>query len=133
MLTLPTDTTSLNVRLRALDPDGFLRNWSLSAVKGSNHPVGLTDNATAAAPGGAYPGPVVDTRFYGTSEEVASDPDGYVTLSISPPGSGWLEGEEFCAFSFELHVRDRTTNGKATAGSRKVWDEVLGLSSGGGP
>jgi hypothetical protein len=133
MLTLPTDTTSLNVRLRALDPDGFLRNWSLSAVKGSNNPVGLTDNATAAAPGGTYPGPVVDTRFYGTSEEAASDPDGYVTLSISPPGSGWLEAEDFCAFSFELHVRDRTTNGKTTAGGRKVWDEVIGFSSGGGP
>jgi hypothetical protein len=133
MLTLPTDTTSLNVRLRALDPDGFLYNWSLSAVKGSNHPVGLTDNATAAAPGGTYPGPVVDTRFYGTSEETASDPDGYVTLGISPPGSGWLEGEDFCAFSFELHVRDRTTNGKTTAGNRKVWDEVIGFSSGGGP
>lgn len=129
MLTLPSDTTALNVTLRALDPDGFLRSWKLVAVKGSNQAVGLTDGGTGAPPGGAYPGDVVDARFYGTSERSTSDPDGYVTLGISPPSSGWLEGENFCAFSFELHVRDRTTNGKTTPGMRKVWDEVVGLSS----
>ncbi len=129
MLTLPSDTTPLDVRLRVLDPDGFLRSWSLSAVKGANQAVGLTDNATAAPPGGAYPGAVVDHRYYGTSERPISGPEGYVTLSVTPPPSGWLEGEDFCAFSFELHLRDRTTNGKTTAGGRKVWDEVIGISS----
>ena len=129
MLTLPSDTTPLLAKLRAIDPDGFLRDWALTAVKGSNHAVGLTDSATAAPPGGAYPGAVVDTRYYGTSERPTSDVDGYVTLSILPPASGWLEGVPFCGFSFELSVRDRTTNGKTTPVSRKVWDEVLGLSS----
>jgi hypothetical protein len=129
MLTLPSDTTPLNIRLRARDPDGFLRNWSLTAVKGSNQAVGLTDNASAAPPQGTFPGYVSDDRYYGTPERPTSDPDGYVTLSVTPPSSGWLEGEDFCAFSFELHVRDRTTNGKTTAGAHKVWDEVIGMSS----
>lgn len=129
LLTLPTDTTPLQVRLRALDPDGFLAEWSLSAVKGSNHAVGLTDTATASPPGGAYPGATMDTRYYGTSERQAADVDGYVTLTLAPPSSGWLEGGTFCAFSFELNVRDRTTNGKGNPGSRKVWDEVLGFSA----
>jgi hypothetical protein len=129
MLTLPSDTTPLEVRLRALDPDGFLHSWGLSAVKGSNQAVGLVDAGTALPPGGAYPGAVVDQRFYGTSERPTADVDGYVTLTLSPPASGWLEGRSFCAFSFELSVRDRTTNGKGTPGSRKVWDEVLGLSA----
>lgn len=129
MLTLPTDTTPLEVKLRALDPDGFLRNWSLSAVKGSNDPVGLIDSGTASPPGGSYPGATVDTRYYGTSERPTADVEGYVTLTLAPPSSGWLEGRPFCGFSFELHVQDRTTNGKGTPGSRKVWDEVLGLSA----
>ncbi len=129
MLTLPSDTTPLLAKLRVLDPDGFLHSWSLSAVRGSNHAVGLTDSATASPPGGAYPGAVVDTRYYGTSERPTSDVEGYVTLSIVPPASGWLGGVPFCGYSFELSVRDRTTNGKTTASSHKIWDEVLGLSS----
>lgn len=128
MLTLPSDGTPLSVRLRALDPDGFLRTWSLRAWKGSNTLVGLTDSATAAPPGGAYPGAVVDDRYYGTSERSIADVDGYVVLSVTPPSTGWLEGRDFCAYSFELHVQDRTTDGRTTPNAHKVWDEVLGLS-----
>lgn len=129
MLTLPSDTTPLEAKLRAIDPDGFLRDWTLTAVKGSNTAVGLIDSATASPPEGEYPGAVLDTRYYGTSERAGSDVDGYVTLSIVPPPSGWLDGVPFCGYSFELRVRDRTTNGKTTPVFRKVWDEVLGLSS----
>ena len=129
MLTLPSDTTPLTVRLRALDPDGFLWRWSLSAVRGSNTSVGLTDGATGSPPGETYPGAVVDSRFYGTSEQVGADVDGYVTLTVTPPASGWLGEHPFCGYSFELHVRDRTTNGKTTPTVRTLWDEVLGLQS----
>lgn len=127
LLELPSDTTPLTIKLRATDTDGFLAAWSLTAVKGSNNPVGLTDTATATPPRGAYPGAVVDDRYYGTSEW-SVDVDAYVMLNVTPPPSGWLEGEDFCAFSFELKMRDRTTNGKSVAGSHKVWDEVIGMS-----
>lgn len=127
LLELPTDTTPLAVRLRALDAEGFLSGWWLQAWKGSNHLVGLTDSATAAPPAGSYPGAVVDTRYYGTSERVDADVEGYVVLTVTPPAVGWLEGEDFCAYSIELHLRDRTTNGKTVSGNRKVWDEVVGM------
>ncbi len=130
MLTLPSDTTPLMMRLRALDPDGFLRQWTLSAVRGSNHAVGLVDGATSGPPGESYPGATADDRFYGTVEQTGADVDGYVTLSVTPASGGWLEGVDFCGYSFELSVADRTTNGKGTPGSRTVWDEVLGLESG---
>ena len=55
LIELPSDTSPLEVKLRAVDIDGYLNSWSLSAVKGSNVTVGLTDTATSAAPGGAYP------------------------------------------------------------------------------
>jgi hypothetical protein len=127
LLHLPSDTTPLEVKLRALDPDGFMTMWSLRAIRGSNQPVGLTDVVTAAAPGGSYPGEIVDNLYEGTSERFAADIDGYVTISITPPVSGWLGDEEFCAYSFELSVQDRTTNGKTIAGARRVHDEVVGM------
>ncbi len=128
MLELPNDSSPLEIKLRALDADGFLRDWRLQAVKGSNTLVGLIDSTTAAAPAGEYPGDDLDgVRFYGTSERAGSDVDGYVVLNVSTP-SGWLGTVTFCAFSFELHVRDRTTNGKTVPAARKVWDEVIGIN-----
>jgi len=44
-------------------------------------------------------------------------------------GGGWLGEEEFCAYSFELVVQDRTTNGVTAAGARKVHDEVVGMKA----
>ena len=63
LLELPSDNGPLNVRLRAVDADGFLAAWSLTAVKGSNETVGLVDGATALPPGESFPGAIVDTRF----------------------------------------------------------------------
>lgn len=126
LLELPAAGTPLDIRLRATDPDGFLAAWSLSAVRGSNHPVGLIDGATSAPVGGDY-ADVTPFRFHGTSELTGADLDGFVTLSVTPTGGDWLQGEDFCAFSFELAVTDRTTNGKTAPGSRKVWDEVIGM------
>jgi hypothetical protein len=131
MLVLPSDDTALEVRLRALDPEGFLRDWKLTAVRGSNQAIGLTDTGTAAPPAGDYPGAVVsDARYYGTAEQTSADAEGYVTISVTPTG-GWLGSHEFCGYSFELRLRDRTTDGKTTPTYRKVWDEVLGLSASG--
>ena len=129
LIQLPSDTSPLQVKLRALDPDGFLNSWSLTAVKGSNQGVGLIDGATSAAPGGAFPGEVVDDLYVGTAERTGADSDGYVTLEVAPSVGGWLGDEEFCAFSFELRIQDRTTNGVTPAGSRKVHDEVVGMKA----
>lgn len=129
MLVLPSDTTPLVARQRALDPAGFLRGWSLRAVRGSNTAVGPTDTTTANPPAGEFPGSDLNhDRYYGTSERPAGDADGYITLN-RVPSVGWLEGRDFCGYSFELRVRDRTTDGKTTPVRRKVWDEVLGLSA----
>ena len=127
LLELPNDNTPLAVRLRALDAEGFLAGWWLKAWKGSNNLVGLTDTATAAPPAGAYPGAVADWRYYGTSERGDADVEGYIVLNVTPPAGGWLEGEDFCAYSIELHLQDRTTNGKTVSGSHKEWDEVVGM------
>lgn len=129
LLELPSDATPLEVKLRALDPDGFLSSWSLRAIKGSNTAVGLLDTATAAAPAGSFPGEIVDNLYVGTAERTIADIDGYVTLSIVPVGGAWLGEEEFCAYSFELVVQDRTTNGVTSAGTRKVHDEVVGMKA----
>jgi hypothetical protein len=127
LIQLPSDNSPLEFKLRALDPDGFLRSWSLTAVKGSNTPVGLIDAATSAAPGGVYPGEIADNAYVGTAERVGADVDGYVTLTLAPAVGNWLGEEEFCGYSFELHVRDRVTNGVTAAGNDKVHDEVVGI------
>ncbi|MFW2382932.1 MAG: hypothetical protein ACN4GZ_14345 [Acidimicrobiales bacterium] len=126
LLNLPSDTTPLEVRLRAIDPDGFMQSWSLTATRGSNKTVGLTDVATAAPPRGSYPGATVDDRYDGTSERLDADIDGYVTIRVTPE-VGWLGDEEFCAYSFELSVQDRTTDGKRAASPHEVHDEVVGM------
>ena len=126
LLEIPSAGAPLDIRLRATDPDGFLDAWSLTAVRGSNHAVGLVDGATSGPVGGAY-GDAAPFRFHGTSEITGADLDGFVTLSVTPTNGDWLQGEDFCAFSFELDLTDRTTNGKSTPGSRKVWDEVIGM------
>jgi hypothetical protein len=121
LIELPTNTTPLHVRLRATDADGFLDAWSLSVIRGSNEDLGqlADDTYTNTSP----------FRFHGTTEDATADIEGYVVLPVTPAG-GWLPpGEEFCGFSFELYVRDRTTNGVTAPGSRRVWDEVIGLQA----
>lgn len=54
MIQLPANTSPLEFKLRALDPQGYLNKWWLTATKGSNHSVGLVDGTTAAAPSGNY-------------------------------------------------------------------------------
>ena len=49
------------------------------------------------------------------------------TINVTPPVSSWLGEEEFCAYSFELSVQDRTTNGKTAASAHEVHDEVVGM------
>jgi hypothetical protein len=124
LIELPSDTSPLEVKLRALDPDGFLNSWSLTAVKGSNHAVSLSGGTS-----GAFPGEIVDDRYTGTSERTGHDIDGYITLNVAPTVGGWLGDEEFCAYSFELYLQDHTTNGVTVSGSRKVHDEVVGLKA----
>jgi hypothetical protein len=129
LLELPADNVQLDIKLRALDlTDGFLNSWWLEAIRGSNEKVILTDAATGAEPRGDFPGGDADlTRYVGTSERAGSDSQGYLTLGITPPVTGWLGTHEFCAYSFELWVQDRTTNGVANYGSRRVHDEVVGM------
>ncbi|GBD83978.1 hypothetical protein BMS3Abin02_00362 [bacterium BMS3Abin02] len=125
MVNLPTAGAALNVRLRATDADGFLAAWSLRAIRGSNVAIGLTGDVSDA-----YPGDDPNSaRFHGTTEIASSDLDGYVDIPVTPTAGQWIpDGYQFCAFSFELILRDNTTDGVTAASSRKVWDEVLGMS-----
>jgi hypothetical protein len=127
LIQLPSDTSPLEFKLRALDPDGFLNKWWLTAIKGSNQSVGLIDGSTAAAPGGVYPGDIVDDLYVGTAERSGADIDGYITINVAPAVGGWLGDEEFCAYSFELWVQDRTTNGVTGYSTHREHDEVVGM------
>lgn len=130
LIELPSDTAQLDFKLRALDlADGFLNSWWLKAIRGSNQSVTLTDVGTGSAPGGSYPGDDVNVvRYMGTSERTGSDSSGYVTIGVVPTG-GWLGTHEFCAYSFELWLQERTTNGVTGYGSRRVHDEVVGMKA----
>ncbi|MCP4896350.1 MAG: hypothetical protein GY906_05190 [bacterium] len=123
---LPAGNSPLDVRYRAVDDQGFMRNYSLVAHRGSNTPVPIVDTTTLAPLAGSYQN-MHPYRFRGTLDVSL---DGWVETQIQPAaGEDWLPANrEFCAFSFELYVRDRTTNDYGTPGSRIVYRELIGLA-----
>jgi hypothetical protein len=129
LIELPTAGTPLEIKLKADDLEGFLATWNVTAVRGSNNPIGLIDQATAAPVGQAYVN-VAPYRLRGTPTLPTADINGFVTLTVAPAGGDWLGGHEFCAASFELHVRDRRTDGRTADSTREVWDEVIGMKLG---
>lgn len=122
---LPDGNSPLSVRYKAVDEQGFMRNYSLVAYRGSNTPVPIVDTTTLSPIAGSYEN-LFPYRYGGTLDVSL---DGWVETQIKPASGDWLPaGRDFCAFSFELYVRDRTTNGYGTPGSRIVYRELIGLA-----
>jgi hypothetical protein len=122
---LPDADSALDVRYKAIDEQGFMRNYSLVAYRGSNTSVPIVDTLTLTPIAAAYQD-VAPYRFGGTLDVSL---DGWVEIQVQPASGNWLPaGRDFCAFSFELYVRDRTTNGYGTPGNRLVYRELIGLA-----
>lgn len=124
LLELPSVGAPLVVRYRVRDPEGFLRSFSLTVLRGSNHPVGISGGLIS----GSYQN-VAPFRYEGTPDEAGADLDGYVEVAVTPVTGDWLEGHSFCAFAFSLGATDRTTDGLGVPGGRTVWTELIGLSA----
>lgn len=125
MYDLPEADSPLDVRFKAVDTQGFMLGYSLSVFRGSNTSVPIVDSATSGPVSGAYQD-VPPYRYQGTLEVSL---DGWRVLQIEPASGNWLpSGRDFCAFSFELSVQDRTTNGYGTPSSRTVYRELIGLA-----
>ena len=123
LLELSDPGAPLIIRYRVRNLEGFLLNYGLSVYRGSNHLVQIS----GAPISGAYTD-VSPFRYQGTPDEVGADLDGYVDVSITPTSGTWLDGNQFCAFDFELGSQDRLTDGQGVVGSRTLWRELVGLS-----
>ena len=118
---------ALTVRYRVTDIEGFMANYALSVYRGSNTFVATEDVATSAPVSFAYQS-VVPFRFRGTLDQTI-DPSGYLEIDMEPTSGAWLPSDKnFCAFSFELGVQDRVTDGKSVPGGRTLWRELIGIS-----
>lgn len=125
LLELPNTGATLDVKLRVDELEGFLASWSLVAYRGSNTPVAIVAGGNPI--GGSYSN-AAPFRFVGTAP--LADASGYVTYAVTPSAGSWLpEHRSFCAFSFELHAVERTTDGKGTPGSLTLWRELVGISA----
>lgn len=118
---------ALTVRYRVTDVEGFMDHYDLSVFRGSNTSVTTEDSATSAPVSFAYQS-VSPFRFRGTLDQVV-DPSGYREILLEPTAGAWLpSNKNFCAFSFELGVQDRVTDGKGVPGARTLWRELIGIS-----
>jgi hypothetical protein len=117
----------LTIRYRVTDPEGFMSLYNLVVYRGSNTFVATEDSATNAPVSFPYQA-IAPFRFRGTLDQTI-DPSGYVEIDLEPTSGAWLpEGVTFCAFSFELGVNDRLTDGKGVPAGRTLWRELIGIS-----
>jgi hypothetical protein len=118
---------ALTVRYRVTDVEGFMANYGLSVYRGSNTFVPTEDSATNAPVSFSYQS-IAPFRFKGTLDQTL-DPSGYLEVDLEPTSGAWLPSDKnFCAFSFELGVQDRVTDGKGVPGGRTLWRELIGIS-----
>lgn len=127
LLELPDPSAPVAVRYRAVDAERFLDSYGLVVYRGSNHLVPTVKQGTANPATGAYQD-VAPFRYTGTPGEPGASGDGYVEVNLVPTGGTWLGSHEFCAFSFELSVANRLTNGKTGGPGGLVWRELIGMS-----
>jgi hypothetical protein len=124
---LPSAGSPLTVRYAATDDEGFMADYSLNVYRGSNTFVPTRDTVTLNPVAFSYQN-VLPFRFRGTLDQTL-DPLGYREIQMEPNAGAWLPVDKnFCAFSFELNVRDRVTDGKSIPSSRLIWRELIGIS-----
>jgi hypothetical protein len=127
---LPTPNEPLTVRFKVHHPGGFLQNYGLTVIRGSNTGVPVSDTTLPQQPLSlTYDQATYGSFFFGTLNAVGPDSEGYVSAELQPTGGAWLPpGKDFCAFAFEIHARPRVTDGYGLAGSRRLDVELVGIS-----
>lgn len=129
---LTSPNAPLTLTYRAVDPEGFLADWSLSVLRGNNHPVAVY--ASAGAQPKAYTAAAAPCDFTGTRDEPLHTVDDYVDTELRPgtlasPAASWLPpGVQFCAFSFTLTAHDRVTDGRSGYPLSVSRQDLVGLS-----
>jgi hypothetical protein len=127
---LPTPNEPLTMKFKVHHPGGFLQNYALTVIRGSNTGVPVSDNTSPPQPLSlTYDEATHVNFFFGTLNAVGPDSEGYVSAELQPNSGAWLPpGKDFCAFSFEIHAKPRVTNGYGLAGSRRLDVELVGIS-----
>lgn len=127
---LPSANETLTVRFKIDHPEGFLEQYSLNVLRGSNTNVPVSDTTAPVQPLSlSYSVATHGNFFYGTQNAVAPDASGYVLAELQPNSGSWLPaGKDFCAFAFEIHATPRVTDGYSTGVSRRLDVELVGIS-----
>lgn len=127
-LTSPNDT--LTVRFKVTHPGGFLKNYHLSVIRGSNTSVAVSDTMAPVQPLNVdYNETTHGNFFFGTLNAMGPDSEGYVLAELQPNAGAWLPADKnFCAFAFEIWATPRITNGYSLWPSRRRDVELIGIS-----
>lgn len=121
LFTLPATQLDapLTVKFKANQLQGFLNDYGITVRKGNTIGFSITGTGPGAISGSYVHGSddKVCSQFFGTLDDITSDPDGVVTANIEPAaGADWLEtGQSFCTFAVNLSCSRRVTNGYNTA------------------
>jgi len=116
LFTLPANQLNapLTVTFKANQWQGFLQSYGVSVRKGNTSGFSITGTGPAALSGTYVHGSddKICNQFFGTLDDVTSDPDGVVTANIVPASGDWLEpNQNFCTFAVNLSCVRRVTNG----------------------
>lgn len=130
LFNLPTANETLTIKFKVDHPGGFLKNYNLSVLRGSAHPVAVSDTLAPTQPLSlSYNEGTHGNFFYGTLNAIAPDGDGYVLAELQPDSGAWLPaGKKFCAFAFEIHATPRVTDGYSLATEYRLDMELVGIS-----
>jgi hypothetical protein len=127
---LTSANAALTVRFKVDHAGGFVKEYHLDVIRGSNTSVPVSDTTAPVQPLSlSYSEPTHGNYFFGTLNGVAPDADRYVVAELQPTGGAWLPaGKNFCAFAFKLYATPRTTNGYGLTPGGYLDFELVGIS-----
>jgi len=133
LLDLPEGSPNapIYVKYVVANPDGFLRGWGLSVIRGNN--VGIAVDASDTSPSVApksYPvATLVNPCNFQGSSDFTVDADGNTLTILTPDTGNWLpDGKTFCAFAFTLTASDRVTDGRDGNWQTVWWQDLVGIN-----
>ncbi len=127
---LPGPNEPLTMRFKIEHPGGFLKEYSVSVLRGAATPVPVADFTAPVQPLSlTYAEPTHGSFFFGTFNGVSPDGDAYVVAELQPTSGAWLPaGKNFCAFAFEIYATPRTTDGYDLGVQSRRDVELIGIS-----
>jgi hypothetical protein len=127
---LASANAALTARFKADQAGGFVQEYHLDVIRGSNTSVPVSDTTAPVQPlSVAYSEPVHGNFFFGTLNGVGPDADRYVVAELQANAGAWLPADKnFCAFAFRLHATPRTTNGYGLTPGGYLDFELVGIS-----